>query len=78
MFLNQEHRNTRIEHRNTPEHRNTETPEHRNTGTPEHRNTPDHRNTLEHRNSRKKPETPNLMVLFCFPITDHVKNGMSV
>ena len=58
----------------TPEHRNTGTPEHRNTGTPEHsgtpRNTPEHPGTPE---QSKKPGTPNLAVLFCFPITDHVK-----
>ena len=47
----------------------------RNTGTPEHRNTPEHPGTPE---QPKKTETPNLTVLFCFPITDHVKNGISV
>ena len=51
----------------TPELR---TAEHR--GTP--RNTPEHNRTPEHRNSQKAPAgTPNLTVLFCFPITDHVK-----
>ena len=71
----------------TPEHRNTGTPEH--PGTPEHRNTPEHpgtpRNTPEHpgtpRNTGtvgKKPGTPIFMVLFCCPITDHVKNKLSM
>ena len=45
-------------------------------GTPEHSGTP--RNTPEHRNSEKKTGTPILMVLFCCPITDHVKNKMSM
>jgi len=46
-----------------------------NTGTPEHSGSPEHPRTPE---QPKKPETPNLTVLFCFPIADHVKNGMSV
>ena len=59
--------------RNTGTARNTGTPEHRNTGTPEHRNTgtPAHPRTPE---QAKNPGTANLTVLFCFPITDHVKN----
>ena len=66
----------------TPEHQNTGTPEHRNTGTREHRNTLEHsrtpQSTPEHRNSQKNTGTPNLTMLFCFPITDHVKNKMSM
>ena len=59
--------------------RNTGTPEHRSTGTPKHsgtlRNTPEHPGTSE---QPKDPGTPNLTMLFCFPITDHVKNKMSM
>ena len=66
-----EHRNT-----GTPEHRNTGTPEHRNTGTPETRNTPEHRNIPEYRNTGtpehpgtpRTTRTPNLTLLFCFPL----------
>ena len=46
-----------------------------NTGTPEHPGTPKHSGTPE---QSKKPGTPILMVLFCCPITDHVKNKMSM
>ena len=46
----------------------------RNTGTPEHTRTPEHPGTPEHRNT----ETQNLTVLFCFPITDTVKNKVSM
>ena len=44
-------------------------------GTPEHRNTPEYPGTP---GQPKKPGAPNLTVLFCFPITDHVKNLMSM
>ena len=44
-------------------------------GTSEHRNTPEYPRTPE---QPKKPGTPNLTVLFCFPITDHVKYLMSM
>ena len=47
-------------HRNTGTLRNT--PE--NSGTPEHPGTPE---------QPKNPGTPNLTVLVCFPVTDHVK-----
>ena len=47
----------------------------RNTGTPEHRNTPEHPGTPE---QSKKPGTPILTVLFCTPITDHVKSKISL
>ena len=43
-----------------------ETPEHRNTGTPSHSGIPRITGTA------KKPGTPNLTVLFCFPNTDHI------
>ena len=46
-------------------------PEHGNTGTL--RNTPEHPGTPE---QPKNPGTPNLTMLFCFPITDHVKNNL--
>ena len=45
------------------------TPEHRNTGIPRNTGTPE---------QSKKPGTPILMVLFCCPITDHVKNKLSM
>ena len=51
-----------------PEHRNTETL----WNTPEHPRAP--RNT----GTSKNPGTPNLTMLFWFPITDHVKNKMSM
>ena len=38
--------------------------------TPEHHNTPEYPGEPE---QPKKPGTPNLTVLFCFPITDHGK-----
>ena len=48
-------------------------------GTPKHsgtlRNTPEHPRTPE---QPKNPGTPNLTMLLCFPITDHVKNKMSM
>ena len=52
-------------------------PEHWNT--PEHRNTPEHQNTLEQPGTTeqlKNPGRPNLMVVFCFHITGHVKSKM--
>ena len=71
------------EHRNTGtlEHWNTGQQEHRNTGTQEHRNTEALWNTLEHPRTPEQPKnpgTPNLTMLFWFPITDHVKNKMSM
>ena len=39
-------------------------------GTPEHHNAPEYPGEPE---QPKKPGTPSLTVLFCFPITDHVK-----
>ena len=51
----------------------------RTTGTPKHsgtlRNTPEHPGTPE---QPKNPGTPNLTMLLCFPITDHVKNKRSM
>ena len=44
-------------------------------GTPEHHNTPEYPGEPE---QPKKPGTPNLTVLFCFPITDHVKKKIYV
>ena len=46
----------------------------RNSETPEHLGTPEHSGTA------KKPQNSELKltVLFCFPITNHVKNEMSV
>jgi len=60
--------------RNTGTPRNT--PEH--LGTKEYRKTLEHRNTPEHCNSRKNPEHRFWRCCFCCPITDHVKNKLSM
>ena len=68
--------------RNTgrPEDRKTGRPEDRKTGRPEHPAIPEHRNTRTPGipEQPKNPGTPNLTVLFCFSITGHVKNKMSM
>ena len=54
----------------------------RNTGIQEHRNTETLWNTPEHprapRNTGTAKKPRNLTILFWFPITDHVKNKMSM
>ena len=47
-------------------------------GTAEHGNTKTLWNTPEHPRAPQNTGTPNLTMLCCFPITDHVKNKMSM
>ena len=49
-----------------------------NMGTQEHRNTLEHPRAPWNTGTAKKPGTPNLTMLFWFPIKDHVKNKMSL
>ena len=50
----------------------------RNTGTSEHGNTETLWNTWEHPRAPQNTGTPNLMMSFCFPTTEYVKNKMSM